>query len=483
MITIFGIQFGKPFPATYKLEEQRHKLISDYQRYTSVEQSATYQRFIELQEIVNSGTFEKKLAEYKSFKYKDSSTYLTKKRFDKIKSSKIVKTYQESVRKGLNIDKLVEISNSNELSRFVELEAKISSPEFTLKSQQPGFETTSDYKLVEEFQFLQQNADIILFKKNGETPEFKEMVALMNNREVKDFIALEMEVSSEDFKIRDAEYADKDRFKKSAENRLLIEFNDLKKNADVIWYLKTAQKNQFSKLNEWKIIFEDDFDSAKLDKSKWITSYFWGQALMNDSYVTSDDKQFFKEQNISLRDGLITLSTVSEKSRGKVWDSEKGFYQTDLNFTSGIINTGHAFRLNYGKIEAKVKFSQIEGLTHAFWLAGEKATPHINIFKTSGKKGKEVEIGKITSTQGKLNNNSKLLPYLMLGNEFYIYSIEWSKDKIVWKINDIVVAEQSDNIPAEAMYINFSSHLKKEIDSTKLPATMQIDWVRCYSKA
>lgn len=71
----------------------------------------------------------------------------------------------------------------------------------------------------------------------------------------------------------------------------------------------------------------------------------------------------------------------------------------------------------------------------------------------------------------------------MLGNEFYIYSIEWSKDKIVWKINDIVVAEQSDNIPAEAMYINFSSHLKKEIDSTKLPATMQIDWVRCYSKA
>lgn len=483
MITIFGIQFGKPFPTTSKLEEQRHKLISDYQRFTSVEQSATYLRFVELRDIVNSGAFEKKIAEYKNFKYKESSSYQTKKRFDKIKSSKIVKTYQKSVRKGLNIDKLVEISNSNELSRFVELEAKISSPEFTLKTQLPDFETSSEYKLVEEFQILQQNPDIILFKKNGETAEFKEMISLMNNREVKDFIALEMEVSSDEFRKIDAEYADKERFKKSAENRLLVEYNDLKKNADVIWYLKTAQNNQFTKLNEWKIIFEDDFDSAKLDKSKWITSYFWGQALMNDSYVTSDDKQFFREQNISLRDGLVTLSTVSEKSRGRVWDSEKGFYQTDLNFTSGIINTGHAFRLTYGKIEAKVKFSQIEGLTQVFWLAGEKATPHINIFKTSGKKGKEIEIGKIVTTQGKLSNNTKILPYLLLGSDFYIYSIEWGKDRIVWKINDIVVAEQTDNIPTEAMYLNFSSHLKKEIDSTKLPVNMQIDWVRCYSKA
>lgn len=483
MITIFGIQFGNPFPATEKIEEQRKKLISDYERYNSIESSATYQRYKELGEIVNSGGFEKRIAELKRFKYKESSTYLKLKKHKALKGLKVVKMYHKSIRKELNLDKLVEISNSRTLARFIELENIVSTPDFTLNSQQPGFELSDAGKIAAEFQQLQQNPDIILFKKNGETPEFAELLKLKANKEVKEFIAVELEVTSDDFKKLDAEYSDKHRFKKSEEYKQLSEFNDLKKNSDIVWYTKQAPVAQFGLLHEWKLTFEDDFDAPKLDKSKWMSSYYWGMAMLNDSYVTSDDKQFFRDKNVTLQEGNVKISTISDNCSGKVWDSEKGFYVSNFNYSSGIINSGHSFRQAFGKIEAKVRFSQLPELTQAFWLAGEKSAPHVNIFKTVGKDGAQVEVGKFVMSGSKIASNLKVLPYKNLGNSFHIFSLEWSKEKLTWKINGVVVAEQNDNIPQEAMYLNFSSHLKQNVGVEKLPATIEVDWIRCYSKA
>lgn len=482
MITIFGIQFGKPFPATAKIEEQRKKLILDYERYNSIEASATYLRFRELAEIVGSGAFEKRVVVNKNFKYKESSTYLKVKKFKSLKGLKVIKSYQKSIRRELNLDKLVEISNSHELARFIELEKIISTPEFTQKLQEPGFESSEAGKMALEFQQLQSNPDIILFKKNGETAEFKEMMRLMNSTEVKDFIALELEITSEDFKKLDAEYADKNRFKKSQEYLQLVEYEGLKKSDDIVWYTKHAPKDQFAQLTEWKTTFEEDFDATRLDNSKWMTSYYWGQAILNDSYVTSDDKQIFKQNNVVLRDSKVRIETISESCTGKVWDAEKGFYVSNFNYSSGMVNNGHAFRQACGKIEAKVRFSEVGGLTQAFWLCGETNAPHINIFKSTGKKGELLEIGKFVKNGGKISSNLKTLAFKNLGSEFHIYTLEWSKERIVWKINDVVVAEQTDNIPHEAMYVNFSSHLKSEIGAEKLPAYLEIDWVKCFSK-
>ena len=67
-----------------------------------------------------------------------------------------------------------------------------------------------------------------------------------------------------------------------------------------------------------------------------------------------------------------------------------------------------------------------------------------------------------------------------LAKDFFIYTVDWSSDKISWKINGYEVASATNNIN-EPLFIMLSAGLNKDADN--LPAAMQVDWVRCYEKA
>ncbi|HPR13220.1 MAG TPA: glycoside hydrolase family 16 protein, partial [Bacteroidales bacterium] len=62
-------------------------------------------------------------------------------------------------------------------------------------------------------------------------------------------------------------------------------------------------------------------------------------------------------------------------------------------------------------------------------------------------------------------------------SDFYIYTLEWTADSLVWKINDTEIMKQISDVPQEPMYILFSGGLDKPVNSM---TTMEIDWVRVY---
>jgi len=51
-----------------------------------------------------------------------------------------------------------------------------------------------------------------------------------------------------------------------------------------------------------------------------------------------------------------------------------------------------------------------------------------------------------------------------------------------WKINGVTIASSSQGVPQEPMYLILSSGLYKEIKGNNLPASMEVDWVRCYKR-
>lgn len=482
MITIFGIQFGKPFQSTAKIEDQRKQLELDYKRYNVIKESVTYARYVELSEIINSGGFEKRVESYKSFKYKNSECAKKIERLNTLKNSKSVKVYLKPLKNKVDVDRLAEIVSSESYKRYFLLSKLVVSNDFKIKSKVKGFEQSEDFAVLEELKSLKANADVIYYNRLGETKEYRNYLNVKDGTEVKEYKLLMAEVESEEFVKLNSELADKHRYQKSLEYKQLSEFQELKKNNDIIWFNKIDPAVTFASFVLWKQTFSDDFDDVKLDKAKWLTSYYWGQALLNDSYVTSDDKQIFKDKNVSLKDGVMRISTLSEACEGKVWDVTKGFYTSKFDYSSGIVNNGHSFRQTYGKFEAKIRFTSAKGITSAFWLCGESNLPHINVFKTAGKNNKQIEVGKFVKKSGNPSADIKLLSYKNLGDEFHIYTIEWSKDKIVWKINDTIVLEQVDNIPVEGLYFNFSSHIKDSIYNNILPASLEVDWIRCYSR-
>ncbi len=62
-------------------------------------------------------------------------------------------------------------------------------------------------------------------------------------------------------------------------------------------------------------------------------------------------------------------------------------------------------------------------------------------------------------------------------NDFFIFTLEWTTDKLVWKINDTVAFTQTKDVPQEPLFINLSGGLDKPINGTTV---MEIDWLRVY---
>jgi hypothetical protein len=60
------------------------------------------------------------------------------------------------------------------------------------------------------------------------------------------------------------------------------EFNTLKKNEDMVWYFKVKDSNKFDLLRNRELTFCDEFNGDRLDTSKWLTNYYWGDKLLHE---------------------------------------------------------------------------------------------------------------------------------------------------------------------------------------------------------
>ena len=241
------------------------------------------------------------------------------------------------------------------------------------------------------------------------------------------------------------------------------------------------KKNDFEKLNEWELTFEDNFDANNLDTEKWMSGYYWGKNLLKDDYVQVNEKQFIKDANLEINNSNLVIVTKQEKAEGKVWDPSMGFYSKEFEYTSGLVNTGQFFRQQYGLFKAKIKVNHSWPVHHAFWLLGEKITPEIDIFKYGKKSPSKLEVANYWNGDGNIKNKKKTFGGLNFSKDYFIYSLEWTENKLIWKINDVVLFEQTEGIPQEPMYIVLSSGISQE-GSPSSQSSMEIDWVRAYKK-
>ncbi|MBK3519219.1 glycoside hydrolase family 16 protein [Carboxylicivirga marina] len=469
------------YPKTAKYEADQKKLIADSARFTSYLGSDELKRVKELEILINSSDFKKKVDKLKNEKFKDTTEYRQLKKFQEQKKSSEFKKYFKFQASGMP-ERLKQIENSPKRDELSQLSELIRSSEFLSEKKQKGFKKTESYKKLKQFKTLSKDADIKLYNKQIKSAAYKNFLNIHDSERLKTYHGLEQEVTSEKFIEFKNWMEDKKKFHKSEEYSLIQEYNNLLKSPDYIWYVKTEKNNSFDLINKWELCFEDEFNSNQLDKNKWITGYYWGKALLNKTYVLENEKQFFNDNNISIDGSGASINTKNEETKGLVWDTQRGFMPKDFKYTSGIISTGQSHRQLYGKIEAKVKIQHSRPVSSAFWMVGESMAPQIDIFRFESKNAKTFKSG-LQLLNGKgVELHSKDIKGANFESDYFVYSMEWSKNKIIWYINGVKVNEQNNNIPNQPMYLVFSSHITQEIDTLKSPASINVKWVKCYQK-
>lgn len=523
-------------PSTSKIEQAEKALIAEFEKLNAFAGSDQLTKYIELNEKVNSAGFTQKRKEIESLQYKSSEEFSKEKEFLSLQKAKDIVVYFKTV-SGSELKRFREMDGSDKIMEFETLEKYIRSSGFREKQKMRPitFKDTDEYRKLVEYNALKADAEIKGFLKSGlkegekksktllryeeldalmkssdfiakkkmkpvtfkDTEEYKKLLEynrIKGSIEIKEFYKFKSSkeyanflntdgstrlkryeelkelVSTSEFREKKEYLLDKKRFEKTEMFREVQEYVRLKKNEDIIWYFKVKDSNKFDILKHRELTFSDEFDEDKLDTKKWLTNYYWGEKLLHDRYSVEPDLQAFTEkENFELSNSVLKIITKPQKITGKVWSAALGFSTKEFNYTSGIVNSGNSFRQKYGIFTAKIKLGD-PNAKNAFWMLADKITPHIDICRTSK--------GKVWSDFFSVKGNSaKTSIGSRYANDFFIFTLEWTSDKLVWKINDTEVFTQTTDVPQEPMYVLLAGGLDKPVNGM---TSMEIDWIRVY---
>lgn len=241
---------------------------------------------------------------------------------------------------------------------------------------------------------------------------------------------------------------------------------------------------------EWKLTFEDQFDT--FDRNKWLTHHDNGVRTI----WSNKELQFYRDENVYTEGGVLKLVAKKESYYGKDSYSEKQF-----EFTSGMITNANSFTQAYGKWEMKTRFPFRKGFWPAFFLVAKQrpSLPEIDVFEYFGiyedKMGLNHHWGVDYPNYSGGTYEGKTEPFYYqsgkeitgdFSDEWAVWAFECLPNKMIWKYNGNTVFEATDGIPTAPIYMIANVAVKDWpanqglVDNSEQPYVMEIDYVKIY---
>ena len=194
----------------------------------------------------------------------------------------------------------------------------------------------------------------------------------------------------------------------------------------------------------WKMIFNDEFDGASLDTSKW--SYDEGFLLKEDDINTAgwgnQELEYYTRDNVSVKDGALNILM---KKQSKVF-TEKGdpSKKATAQYSSGKITTKDKFSVKYGRVDFRAKMPTGTGIWPAMWMLPNDSlygswplSGEIDVFEGRGRTPNMVFGTLHYGAQWPNNiNTSDAFNITRDGNkktgidDWHVYSVQWDAENI-----------------------------------------------------
>jgi len=452
--------------------------------FTRLDKSAAIKAYVELEgsdklakhkKLEDSDKF-KRFVELKNVPEKDKER---KKEFNSLKRDAEIKAYF-SFEKSKKLKLYRETNGSHDLKKYFELKEYVNTDEFKKREaflkDNKKFEKSEACKKENEFKKLAADSVVKFVLKYEKSALYKNYLDVKDSFDLKRYLELDEIIKSEEFKNRKKWLEDKKRWEKTDEFEEEQLYLEEKKKPEFVKYFKYKDSTDFDFLKQWEVVFEDDFNAAEIDNSKWGTCHPVAEKLLGENYAMPGDLNIFTSGSNVKTGKNLSIQLKHEKAKGKVWQMPAGFVPTDFEYTSGLVTTGEKFSMEDGILEAKIKFNPVKQVASTFYLSGKEVMPRINLLEM----GVKNYLGISTLSNGKITSSGLEISNLKKGA--YIFSLEIQGGSYTWKINDTEVWQQSNGTLKEALHLNASSLLVSEISGSQLPANFEIDWVKCYKK-
>jgi len=248
--------------------------------------------------------------------------------------------------------------------------------------------------------------------------------------------------------------------------------------------------NDEQTLDNWTLVWQDEFDGAGLDGSRWSAQVGDGCAIDLCGWG-NNELQWYDADNATVAGGLLAITARDEASNGK-------------NYTSARLRTLGKGDWTYGRIDVRARLPLGRGLWPAIWMlptdemyGSWAASGEIDIVELVGQAP-----GRVHGTLhygGTFPANTNSGDHFDLGSgtfadALHIFSIEWEEGEIRWYVDGDLYQTQTQWLsigrPFPAPF-DQRFHLILNVavggnwpgnpdGSTTFPQTMEVDWIRVY---
>ena len=262
-------------------------------------------------------------------------------------------------------------------------------------------------------------------------------------------------------------------------------------------------------LDEFELVWSDEFDGDKLDKSKW--TYNWWEVERKGGY--------WHEDMVSVKDGNLVISAQYfdeplENYHYDKWHDKINFDEYKAGWYTGSISTINLYEQKFGYFEVRCKLPAAYGLWSAFWMmngevenvdgSGQDGT-EVDIFESFYYKdhwwGNDCVVSGIHYDGYGEGHKGDSIGKTFIENdpytEYNTYGLEWNEKEYIFYLNGVETGRLStggvsQNPEYLLLTVEFSGengvasgdrHGAGKISKTpdkNWPAEFVVDYVRCY---
>jgi beta-glucanase (GH16 family) len=245
-------------------------------------------------------------------------------------------------------------------------------------------------------------------------------------------------------------------------------------------------------IEKWSLVWSDEFNESTVDPAKW--AYMFGNGTLYGETAGWGNNELQSYTDNTENTGIYQDDAGNSALYIDARETADG-----TGYTSAKLTTEDLFEFRFGRVDARIKVPGTKGMWPAFWTLGANK-PDIG-WPGSG----EIDIMEVIGNQENMlhgtvhyvntynsydfKGGTKAITEGKYSDEYHVYSVEWTPEKISWLVDDVVYnsvdieADMKEFLREHYLILNVAvggNWPGNPDETTVFPGRMSVDYVRVY---